>query len=330
MGKSDGPSNTTSTVYNSSLPEYARPYFQNLMSNAEAETNQPYTPYGGQRIQGFTGDQSAAFSGIRNLNAMGNPTVDTAAGMAQNAGLAGMGYSGFQAGNVGTQMFPSANMSAYINPYIDNVLNRQQQRTTDLFNQQQLGRDAAAQQSGAFGGSRQMLQNFLSQKAMNQQLGDQSAQAYSDAWNQGTGLWQGDMSRLLSADQGNQQAQIASANVGLQGAGLGLQGASALGQLGQTQQQLAMDRIKALQGVGQQQQEMGQRSLDQGYQDFINQRDYARNNLGFMSGIMHGIPVSPSSDTITYNPQPNQMSQLLGLGIGGAGLSQLQGSGGTG
>ena len=37
------------TVINS-LPDYARPYFENLMERAEAESLQGYQPYQGQRI----------------------------------------------------------------------------------------------------------------------------------------------------------------------------------------------------------------------------------------------------------------------------------------
>lgn len=48
-----------SEVTQSNLPEYARPYFENLMGGAQGLLSQEYTPYGGQRIADFTPQQRA-------------------------------------------------------------------------------------------------------------------------------------------------------------------------------------------------------------------------------------------------------------------------------
>jgi len=50
MGKSSGPSEQESTVYQNSLPEYAEPYFSRLMDRAESESLRAYQPYDGQRL----------------------------------------------------------------------------------------------------------------------------------------------------------------------------------------------------------------------------------------------------------------------------------------
>jgi hypothetical protein len=63
-----------------------------------------------------------------------------------------------------------------------------------------------------------------------------------------------------------------------------------------------------------------------GYSDFMNQRDYDRNQLNFYSGILRGVPISPTQESTTYNAPPSQMSQLLGLGVGGLGLAKAFGS----
>ena len=47
MGKGGSPpTETTSTVYQSQLPEYAKPYYMGLMRRGSREAGQGYTPYG--------------------------------------------------------------------------------------------------------------------------------------------------------------------------------------------------------------------------------------------------------------------------------------------
>ena len=46
MGKG-GSQNSTSQVYQTSLPKYAQPYYESLMGRAQAESTRPYQPYEG-------------------------------------------------------------------------------------------------------------------------------------------------------------------------------------------------------------------------------------------------------------------------------------------
>jgi hypothetical protein len=57
-----------------------------------------------------------------------------------------------------------------------------------------------------------------------------------------------------------------------------------------------------------------------------NQRDYERQNLQFLTGIMHGVPVTAQSETLGYEAPPNPVNQLLGLGIAGNQLSGMMSS----
>lgn len=327
MGSKGGskPQTSTSTNYTSSLPQYAKPYYERLMSRAEAETNQPYTAYPGQRIQGFTGDQAGAFQGIRNLNLTGNPTVDNAAQMAGASGIQAMMAGNYTPLYAQTQQWGPEAAQRYMDPYLSNVLDRLQARTTERYNEQAGARGTAAERANAYGGSRQGIQDFLAQRELNQQLGDTEAQQYSQAYNNAQGVFGSDMSRGLAAQQGNQQADLGAAQLGLAGAQAGTQAASVLGQLGGQQQAMTMERLNALAQVGKQQQDLGQQGLDTANTDFINQRDYERQNLAFMSGIMHGVPVAANSETVNTAPGPNQFSQLAGLGIAGAQLGKMAG-----
>lgn len=326
MGKGGSSAPQTSKVYNTNLPEYAAPYFKNMMARAETETNQPYVAYGAPRIAGFSNDQQSAFQGIRNINAMGAPTVDTAAGLAYGAGQVGAQGAGFNPYYTQTGRWPSADVGAYMNPYIQNVLRVMQDTATGRYNEQAGARDTAAQQAGAYGGSRQAISNFLAQRDLNAQLNTMTAEQLAQAYGNAQQMYTSDQSRQLQSDLANQAALAQAQGLRLQGGQLGLQSAQSLGQLGQMQQGLAMDRMAALEKAGVQQQGLQQSALDQAYKDFINQRDYERQNLQFLSGIMHGVPVSTQSETLNYEAPPNPVSQLMGLGIAGGQLNSLMSS----
>ena len=59
-GRSSGSSSSQPTetrVTQTDLPEYVQPYFERLLKRGEAESNQPYTPYGSERIAYFSPDE---------------------------------------------------------------------------------------------------------------------------------------------------------------------------------------------------------------------------------------------------------------------------------
>jgi len=68
--------------------------------------------------------------------------------------------------------------------------------------------------------------------------------------------------------------------------------------------------------------EFTQQGLDIAYADFINQRDFPRQQLNYYSGILRGVPITPGQESTTYQAPPSQLSQLLGLGVGGLGLAK--------
>jgi len=95
------------------------------------------------------------------------------------------------------------------------------------------------------------------------------------------------------------------------------------------QQQFGADRanayqnIQQLQGLGGLRQGLGQKRLDMAYADFLRQRDYPKEQLGFYSGILHGLPQQMGSTSLTYAQQPGLGTQLAGLA--GAGYSAYRG-----
>jgi hypothetical protein len=127
-----------------------------------------------------------------------------------------------------------------------------------------------------------------------------------------------------NAFQAAQQAQQFGTTAGLQGYGQALQGAAALGQLGQTQfgQQQAINQ--GLQQVGAVQQAQAQQGLDLAYQDFLKQRNYPYQQLAFMSDMTRGIPLSQAAQQV-YTAPPSTASQLGGLGMSALGIYGMSG-----
>ena len=106
---------------------------------------------------------------------------------------------------------------------------------------------------------------------------------------------------------------------------LGLAGAEALLGVAPAKQQTRLEQASSLGAVGEAQRLRNQAELDQAYQDFINQRDYERGQLQFLSSILRGVPITPESEVRRLEPPPSPYTPLLSLGLGAAGLSKILG-----
>jgi len=106
-----------------------------------------------------------------------------------------------------------------------------------------------------------------------------------------------------------------------------LQSGQAMGALGQQTQQMGMQNIGALEAAGAGQQQQTQRSYDQAYQDFLNQKEYDRNNIGFLNAAVRGMTVPTSTTSTSTGPasvyQPSPLSQFGSALASGYGLSKI-------
>jgi hypothetical protein len=80
-----------------------------------------------------------------------------------------------------------------------------------------------------------------------------------------------------------------------------------------------MDINKLQQAYGTQQQQQNQNIQSQQYQDFLNQQNYPYKQLGFMSDMLRGLPLSQASQQIYQQPQ-SALSQVTGAGLVAKGL----------
>jgi len=113
------------------------------------------------------------------------------------------------------------------------------------------------------------------------------------------------------------------ARLGQEGAQLGA--AQLLGGFAPQAQQMALERIGALGGVGGQRRGFRQAGMDIGYEDFLRQQGYPQQQFGFQSNIIRGLNLQPSQTVSSYAQRPGLFQQTLGAGLGALGLYQGMG-----
>jgi hypothetical protein len=133
----------------------------------------------------------------------------------------------------------------------------------------------------------------------------------------------------MTAQQQQEQARQYGAGLGAQmfgqGMGAAQQAAAGLGALGSAQQQADVQRYGLQQSTAAQQQQLAQNQMDMAYQDFLRQRDYPQEMLGFYSNILRGLPVQLASTQQTYQAAPSVGQQMMGYGLGALSLGKMFG-----
>jgi hypothetical protein len=181
--------------------------------------------------------------------------------------------------------------------------------------QQNLAAQLGTQQLGAQQGLQAQLANQQAQMQA-QQLAEQSKQFGYGQQLQAAGM--GAQYGQAAQQLGEQSAQFG-AGLGLQGLQAAMQGAQQLGNLGQTQfgQNMAINQLQNQ--YGQQQQQQMQNILGAQYQDFLNYQNYPYKQLGFMSDILRGAPLTQTGAAV-YQQPPSMLGQIAGAGIAAKGL----------
>ena len=187
---------------------------------------------------------------------------------------------------------------AYMSPYMQNVVDVQQQqaqRQADIANQAQKAQFA---QSGAFGGARFGIQQAQAAADLARQKQNIQAQGLQSAFQQGQ--------QQFNAEQ---QARLAAAQ------GLGTLGA---GQFG-TQ----LQGLQALLGAGGTQQQTEQQALTALQNEYNKQMMWPYQQLQFQQSMLSGLPIG----TTTTSAQQTGLGSLLGTAGGLEALYKLLGGG---
>lgn len=276
---------------------------------------------GAQRVAGLSPYQERVGS---ELQTMGTPQ-QFGAGTSYGMGAADIfgAMSGVQAPTVGIGSITGQGiLGAYMSPYMDAVVQQQKDAAIRDAQRAQLAQNLAAPRAGTYGGARQLLATTERERALASQLGGIQAQGLQSAYQQALGQFNTENQLGLTAQQANQQAALQAAQQRMT-AGQGLAGlAGTMGQLGVAQQASDIDRLKTMGAYGDLERAVQQQKLDTQYQDFMRQLQYPETQIGGISSILRGVPLSDQTQQAT-TPPPSFASQLAGLGLSGLGLYNM-------
>ena len=283
------PSVTSSVTSISGLPDWYQEIQRGIVAKGNALAAEPYQGYTGQRIADFTPDQLASFEATRQAQGTGSNLVQQGADLASSA----------------AQPFNQQVFDQFKSPYIEGVVDRIGDLGARNLNEKLLpGINNTFTGGGAFGGDRWADFTGRAVRDTNESVLGQQAIALQQAQDSAMGAYNTAMGRQLTAGQ-------------------------QLGALGQVQQQMGLTDAASLGAIGQQQQQLNQQGLDYGYQQFQEQRDYPKANLGYLNALLRGMEVPTTSTQTTTGPgnnfQPSPLAQLAGSVTGAASLSRILG-----
>ena len=340
------PSNSTQTSYSTNLPEYAKPFYEELLKQTgkqvyktDASGNvtgvQEYTPYTGQRVAPFTPGQEAVqaeVAGLRAPGGFGTAATGLGTGTGLGYGAAGAGLSqafGYSPTAISGGTFGAPEAASYMSPYASNVTDiavREARKQADL------AKTAGALGSigrGTFGGARQALIQAEQERGAGQNIANIRAQGQQDAYLNAQKMFEADQARRMKAAELGQQGQQFAAglgkDIGLGGLQVGMEGAAKQGALAATEQVSNLERLKAQAASAGEKQALQQEIDNLQYQQFQEQKNYQKSQLDYLSQILRGNAAALGTTQTQYAPAPSLASQLGGVGLAGLGLYNILG-----
>lgn len=285
------------TVYQQQVgfaPQIA-PYAEGVLGGAAAAVATPYQSYADwAQSQGMSGDQVAGFNPLQQQSFQGAQNL----GQNQYSQQAAQGLAGLAG-----QTFDQNAAQQYMNPYQQSVTDIQKREAGRQSGIQGTQQQAQAAQVGSLGGSRDAIMRAERERNLGQQMNDIQAQgsqaAYTNAQN-----------------QFNTQRQM------------DMQGYSALGSAGQNLYGQTTGNLGLQNMYGTQQQQQTQNLLNVGQQNYTNEMNYPYKQVGFMSDIVRGSPVSGLGSNI-YQAAPSSLGQVATLGAAAMGALGGKAAGGA-
>ena len=299
-----------STVSQTTIPDYAKPFVEDMLGNAQSITdpNVDYQQYMGDRVAQFTPLQQQAFGNAATMQTA--PQLQDATAL---AGMAGLGALNQQY-TFSPSNFTQANYNQMANPYLG-VMDAATNRNAQI---QQAALNAQATTAGAFGGGRQAIMSAQNNADLQRNLGKNQFDAYNQAQQQ-----------YNTQNQLNAQQQQFGAGLGLQGLQAANTAASNLANIGNTQYQQNMGINNQQAQYGGIQQQQVQNQLNNQYQDFLNYQNNPYKQISFMSDILRGLPMQQSTGSV-YQAPPSILGQAAGAGITAKALGAFAGGGQVG
>jgi len=318
---------TTTQISKTELPKWVEQASESNYELAKDVAARPYEAYDGQRVAGLTGMEQAAGGTLNSGIGMTNTALGGALAAAGQAGTYRPQQVTAPGGvaNVNAGGFLSRDIGAYMDPNLNNVVNTTLSGMDRGLAQQQQGVADQARGAGAWGSSRQGVQQaVLAAEGVNAKAATEAG-LRSQAFNQASGLMQQDNASALQAALANQasglqtqgmglQAQTANQNAGLAGANLNLQGGALANAIGQTASDTAGKNSIIQSQLGATERGVNQAGLDANYSQWQEKRDYPQEQLNLQLAALGMSPYGKTSNTTTTQPSNSGSGLLTGLG----------------
>jgi len=285
---------TQTTEQTVRLAPFQEEFLADIFKSAEAITEPGSSmPFSAQQLAGLSQGQRDAIARATSGVGSFEPFLQRGA----EAIGQGIGQLGTAQQYVAGAGFSPTDFRQFMDPYTEDVIATTQADIArqGAMQQNQLGASAAG--AGAFGGSRQAVaQGEIARNVMDQQART-GAQLRSQGFAQAQNLAQ------QAAQQQLRQAQL-TGQLGQTVAGLGTQTA-ALGQLGQ---QMGVQDVNTLLGIGGLQQGQTQKELDVARANELAQQALPFQRIGFLSDIFRGVPALQQTVSRSTTPPPSRSS----------------------
>lgn len=268
-----GGSSKTKQKNRREVPDWVEGTSRQAVNIGQRIANQQYTPYTGERVAGLTENERQGIGLARTAAGQWAGDVDTARGL--------LGRT--------TERFTDADISAYMNPYLEGALNPAARKIRENALMEQNRLQGMQKSQGAFGGGRTAAQYEALRSATGENVKDLYGEGYFQAFEAGADRWAQDMDRAR-------------------------QGASDYLALAQSQMNMNTQDIQNLMTTGATQRGVEQMQKDFDYQQFVESRDWDMRGLDALLTTLDGIKGSYTvTETSETKNKPSALGQAMGL-----------------
>jgi len=302
LGGSKAPPPSTTT---SELDPAVKEFRGEVFDKAGEVMDRGYEGYEGDRLAGMSDDTKGAHKGVRDMQGVGQDAYTDAAGVGEAA-------TGYASDKVGDQSFLAGKgVDEYMSPHTKNVIGGMQKNAMNTMQQQRGALQAQHQMAGAGMGSRGALENAAMMGEVQRGLGQQVSGALEKSYAQASDMKKYDMNSARDADKYNVASGHKDMDIRDRGAG---------------RMTDATDRGRAagyedagmLSNVGADIEGRDQNQKDIDYGDYIEERDWDKNNTMFASNVLGGAP-SGTKTTMTGGGggKGSKLGGAIGAGLSG-------------
>jgi len=273
---------------------------------------QKYTPYKGDRVANQNTLTGKGITGAKGLTSGTNAQINQGITATTQGMNTARNVTGYDLGNYAK--FNSAAAQEYMSPYQQGVTDIAKRSAIEDYQKANIGRASDLVAKGAFGGSRQAIIQSEADKALMNNMTDIQTKGLQDAWINAQTQFGNDRAAYV----GQEQSGIDAAKFRTDAR---LRAGEQLGTMGQGIYDNQTGAYKDIYAYGKDEEARKQAELDAKHGEFIADRDWSKNQMGWYSGLMTGSPGSFSNYT-GQSVGTNPASALMGLGSAAIGAAK--------